>query len=82
MYVYILLYQRLTAYLHSKKTPPYVINLDPAVHEVPFPANIGASLFPCPYYPSKTVLVLVPEQVPRELVLGTDPRCFQYRAVR
>ncbi|TRZ00570.1 hypothetical protein DNTS_022035 [Danionella cerebrum] len=32
--------QRLTAYLHSRKTPPYVINLDPAVHEVPFPANI------------------------------------------
>ncbi|XP_028653054.1 GPN-loop GTPase 1 [Erpetoichthys calabaricus] len=32
--------QRLTAYLHSRKSPPYVINLDPAVHEVPFPANI------------------------------------------
>uniref|UniRef100_A0A671S189 GPN-loop GTPase n=1 Tax=Sinocyclocheilus anshuiensis TaxID=1608454 RepID=A0A671S189_9TELE len=32
--------QRLTVYLHSKKSPPYVINLDPAVHEVPFPANI------------------------------------------
>ncbi|KAI1895853.1 hypothetical protein AGOR_G00111040 [Albula goreensis] len=32
--------QRLTAHLHAKKTPPYVINLDPAVHEVPFPANI------------------------------------------
>ncbi|XP_054465868.1 GPN-loop GTPase 1 [Anoplopoma fimbria] len=32
--------QRLTAHLHSLKTPPYVINLDPAVHEVPFPANI------------------------------------------
>ncbi|XP_041792813.1 GPN-loop GTPase 1 [Chelmon rostratus] len=32
--------QRLTAHLHSVKTPPYVINLDPAVHEVPFPANI------------------------------------------
>ncbi|KAM3625329.1 uncharacterized protein V6R79_010342 [Siganus canaliculatus] len=32
--------QRLTAHLHSSKTPPYVINLDPAVHEVPFPANI------------------------------------------
>ncbi|CAL8404024.1 unnamed protein product [Boreogadus saida] len=32
--------QRLTAHLHSKKSPPYVINLDPAVHEVPFPANI------------------------------------------
>uniref|UniRef100_A0A8C9Z9K5 GPN-loop GTPase n=1 Tax=Sander lucioperca TaxID=283035 RepID=A0A8C9Z9K5_SANLU len=31
---------RLTAHLHSLKTPPYVINLDPAVHEVPFPANI------------------------------------------
>ncbi|XP_031556285.1 GPN-loop GTPase 1-like [Actinia tenebrosa] len=32
--------QRLTAHLHSKKTPPYVVNLDPAVHEVPYPANI------------------------------------------
>uniref|UniRef100_A0A8C2ZRI9 GPN-loop GTPase n=1 Tax=Cyclopterus lumpus TaxID=8103 RepID=A0A8C2ZRI9_CYCLU len=32
--------QRLTAHLHSVKAPPYVINLDPAVHEVPFPANI------------------------------------------
>uniref|UniRef100_A0A8C5CDP5 GPN-loop GTPase n=1 Tax=Gadus morhua TaxID=8049 RepID=A0A8C5CDP5_GADMO len=31
----------LTVHLHSKKSPPYVINLDPAVHEVPFPANIG-----------------------------------------
>ncbi|XP_026995603.1 GPN-loop GTPase 1 [Tachysurus fulvidraco] len=32
--------QRLTSYLHCKKNPPYVINLDPAVHEVPFPVNI------------------------------------------
>ncbi|XP_033113265.1 GPN-loop GTPase 1-like isoform X1 [Anneissia japonica] len=32
--------QRLTGYLHAKKMPPYVINLDPAVHEVNFPANI------------------------------------------
>ncbi|XP_071757215.1 GPN-loop GTPase 1-like [Centroberyx gerrardi] len=32
--------QRLTAHLHSLQSPPYVINLDPAVHEVPFPANI------------------------------------------
>lgn len=32
--------QRLTAHLYAKKSPPYVINLDPAVHEVPFPANI------------------------------------------
>ncbi|KAG5265373.1 hypothetical protein AALO_G00241680 [Alosa alosa] len=32
--------QRVTAYLHARKCPPYVINLDPAVHEVPFPANI------------------------------------------
>ncbi|XP_052798294.1 GPN-loop GTPase 1-like [Mya arenaria] len=32
--------QRIVAHLHTKKTPPYVINLDPAVHEVPFPANI------------------------------------------
>uniref|UniRef100_A0A8C6RIS8 GPN-loop GTPase n=1 Tax=Nannospalax galili TaxID=1026970 RepID=A0A8C6RIS8_NANGA len=33
--------QRLTGHLHNKGSPPYVINLDPAVHEVPFPANIG-----------------------------------------
>ena len=33
--------QRLNAYLHARKTPPYVINLDPAVHEVPYPVNIG-----------------------------------------
>ena len=33
--------KRITAHLHAKKTPPYVINLDPAVHEVPYPANIG-----------------------------------------
>ncbi|XP_062302405.1 GPN-loop GTPase 1 [Osmerus eperlanus] len=32
--------QRLIGYLHTKRSPPYVINLDPAVHEVPFPANI------------------------------------------
>ncbi|CAH1801758.1 unnamed protein product [Owenia fusiformis] len=34
------LVQRLTAHLHAKKTPPYVVNLDPACHEVPFPSNI------------------------------------------
>ncbi|XP_077420047.1 GPN-loop GTPase 1 isoform X1 [Vanacampus margaritifer] len=32
--------QRLTAHLHALQSPPYLINLDPAVHEVPFPANI------------------------------------------
>ncbi|XP_035991699.1 GPN-loop GTPase 1 [Fundulus heteroclitus] len=32
--------QRLTAHLHAQNSAPYVINLDPAVHEVPFPANI------------------------------------------
>lgn len=32
--------QRLNSTLHSKKTPPYVINLDPAVLKVPFQANI------------------------------------------
>lgn len=32
--------QRLNAHLHSKKTPPYVINLDPAVLKIPFGANI------------------------------------------
>ena len=32
--------QRLNSHLHTKKTPPYVINLDPAVLKVPFGANI------------------------------------------
>ncbi|CEF66460.1 GPN-loop GTPase 1 [Strongyloides ratti] len=32
--------KRLTSYLHEKKTPPYLINLDPATINVPFPANI------------------------------------------
>ncbi|PAV89625.1 hypothetical protein WR25_16670 [Diploscapter pachys] len=32
--------QRLTAHLHANKTPPYVINLDPACNKVPFPANV------------------------------------------
>lgn len=32
--------QRINAHLHSKDTPPYVINLDPAVHTVPFDSNI------------------------------------------
>ncbi|CAN6609909.1 GPN-loop GTPase 1 [Trichomonascus vanleenenianus] len=32
--------QRLNSQLHSKKRPPYVINLDPAVNKVPFGTNI------------------------------------------
>jgi GTPase SAR1 family protein len=32
--------QRLAAHLHARNVPPYVINLDPAVHSVPYPANI------------------------------------------
>ncbi|CAI7667333.1 hypothetical protein PCG10_008044 [Penicillium crustosum] len=32
--------QRINSYLHEKKTVPYVINLDPAVHSVPFESNI------------------------------------------
>ncbi|CCE85322.1 Piso0_004910 [Millerozyma farinosa CBS 7064] len=32
--------QRLNSHLHAKKTPPYVINLDPAVLKVPFGSNI------------------------------------------
>lgn len=32
--------QRLNSHLRSKKTPPYVINLDPAVLNVPYGANI------------------------------------------
>ncbi|XP_051868726.1 GPN-loop GTPase 1 [Pristis pectinata] len=34
------LVQRLTGHLHTKGSPPYLINLDPAVHEIPVPANI------------------------------------------
>jgi len=32
--------QRINSYLHSKRTPPYVVNLDPAVRIVPFDCNI------------------------------------------
>ena len=32
--------QQLTSRLHMNKTPPYVVNLDPACREVPYPANI------------------------------------------
>ncbi|XP_071505613.1 GPN-loop GTPase 1-like [Diadema antillarum] len=32
--------QRLTAYLYANQQPPYIINLDPAVHEVGYPTNI------------------------------------------
>ncbi|KAI8084511.1 uncharacterized protein BX664DRAFT_266650 [Halteromyces radiatus] len=32
--------QRINAHLHSQKTPPYVLNLDPAVGTLPFTANI------------------------------------------
>ncbi|XP_065920018.1 GPN-loop GTPase 1-like [Dysidea avara] len=32
--------QRISTHLYSKKCPPYCINLDPAVNQVPFPANI------------------------------------------
>ncbi|EON61456.1 hypothetical protein W97_00671 [Coniosporium apollinis CBS 100218] len=32
--------QRINSYLHSKRTPPYVLNLDPAVRTVPFDSNI------------------------------------------
>ena len=32
--------QRINSYLHSKREPPYLINLDPAVRSVPFDSNI------------------------------------------
>ena len=34
------LMQRLNSYLHSKKSPPYILNLDPAVTHMPYSANI------------------------------------------
>lgn len=33
--------QRITSHLYARKQKPYVINLDPACREVPYPANIG-----------------------------------------
>lgn len=32
--------QRINSHLHSKRAPPYVLNLDPAVRKVPFEPNI------------------------------------------
>jgi GPN-loop GTPase len=32
--------QRINSYLHSQRKTPYVLNLDPAVHSVPFESNI------------------------------------------
>lgn len=32
--------QRINSYLHTEKQVPYVMNLDPAVHNVPFDSNI------------------------------------------
>mmetsp|Transcript_14740 Transcript_14740/g.48342 ORF Transcript_14740/g.48342 Transcript_14740/m.48342 type:complete len:346 (+) Transcript_14740:3-1040(+) len=34
------LMQRLNAFLHAKSTPPYLMNLDPAVSELPYAANV------------------------------------------
>ncbi|GAA5896883.1 GTPase NPA3 [Sporobolomyces salmoneus] len=34
------LMQRINSYLHSQQTPPYVVNLDPAVMQLPFDCNI------------------------------------------
>lgn len=32
--------QRVNSYLNSKESPPYILNLDPAVTHVPFEPNI------------------------------------------
>ena len=34
------LIQQINAYLHGKQQPGYIINLDPAVTHMPYPANI------------------------------------------
>ena len=36
------LVQRLAAELHSQRKAPYVVNLDPAVHSLPYEANVDA----------------------------------------
>jgi len=33
--------QRLTAELMQRKSPPYIVNLDPACNDPPYPVNIG-----------------------------------------
>jgi len=32
--------QRLNIHLHTQRTPPYVLNLDPAVMSLPYASNI------------------------------------------
>jgi GPN-loop GTPase len=32
--------QRINSFLHTEHTPPYIMNLDPAVRSVPFECNI------------------------------------------
>ena len=32
--------QRLNVHLHTQRNPPYVLNLDPAVLNIPYEANI------------------------------------------
>jgi GTPase SAR1 family protein len=32
--------QRINAYLHSEQNPPYVVNLNPAGHELLYPCNV------------------------------------------
>lgn len=32
--------QRINAHLHAQQKPPYILNLDPAVTQLPFDANI------------------------------------------
>lgn len=34
------LMQRLNSYLHAHNSPPYIVNLDPAVSHMPYAANI------------------------------------------
>lgn len=34
------LMQRLNSHLHSRNSPPYILNLDPAVTHMPYSANI------------------------------------------
>lgn len=36
--------KKLTETLYSSSTPPYVVNLDPACIDVPYPCNVGKFL--------------------------------------
>ena len=54
------LMQRLNSHLHTTSTPGYIINLDPAVTQVPYGANIDIRDTVCSSCPHVMLLCVVP----------------------